>query len=75
MADPHRPVAKVRARQPSQAFERSRRGGTSLRSLLAFTVLSAAWNAGTAEDPHEIELLAAADNKEAREDLPLAPWS
>ena len=41
----------------------------------AFTVLSVAWNAGTDASPHEIELLAAADNREAREDLPLAPWS
>ena len=41
----------------------------------AFTVLSARWNAGTAAAPHEIELLAAVDNREAPEDLPLAPWS
>ena len=41
----------------------------------AFTVLSATWNAGTTDDPHVIELLAAVDNKEAPEDLPLAPWS
>ena len=40
-----------------------------------FTVLSAAWNAGTPEAPHEIELLAAVDNKAEPEDLPLAPWS
>ena len=41
----------------------------------AFTVLSARWHAGTAAAPHEIELLAAVDNKAEREDLPLAPWS
>ena len=40
-----------------------------------FTVLSATWNAGTAAAPHEIELLAAVDNKAEPEDLPLAPWS
>ena len=40
-----------------------------------FTVLSASWNAGTAANPHVIELLAAVDNQEAPEDLPLAPWS
>ena len=41
----------------------------------AFEVLSASWNAGTVAAPHEIELLAAVDNKEEPEDLPLAPWS
>ena len=41
----------------------------------AFTVLSARWGAGTVAAPHEIELLAAVDNKAEREDLPLAPWS
>ena len=41
----------------------------------AFTVLSARWGAGTAAAPHEIELLAAVDNKAEPEDLPLAPWS
>ena len=41
----------------------------------AFTVLSARWNAGTVAAPHEIELLAAVDNKAEPEDLPLAPWS
>ena len=41
----------------------------------AFTVVKASWNAGTTADPHVIELLAAVDNKEAPEDLPLAPWS
>ena len=41
----------------------------------AFTVLSVQWKAGTVAEPHEIELLAAADNKREPEDLPLAPWS
>lgn len=41
----------------------------------AFLVLSASWKAGTADDPHIIELLAAVDNQEASEELPLAPWS
>ena len=41
----------------------------------AFTVLSAKWNAGTAANPHIIELQAAVDNKAEPEDLPLAPWS
>ena len=41
----------------------------------AFTVISATWAAGTDADPHVIELRAAPDNKVAREDLPLAPWS
>ena len=41
----------------------------------AFTALSAKWNAGTAADPHVIELLAAVDNTHAPEDLPLAPCS
>ena len=41
----------------------------------AFTVLSVAWSAGTDAAPHVIELLAAADNRKAAEDLPLAPWS
>ena len=41
-----------------------------------FTVLSARWRAGTtAAEPHEIELLAAVDNKQEPEGLPLAPWS
>ena len=39
-----------------------------------FTVLSAQWRAGTAKQPHVVELLAAVDNKEEPEDLPLAPW-
>ena len=41
----------------------------------AFTVVKAHWHRGTDTDPHIVELLAAVDNKEAREDLPLAPWS
>ena len=41
----------------------------------AFTVLSVSWNAGTDAAPHVIELLAAVDNREAPEGLPLAPWS
>jgi phage tail protein X len=41
----------------------------------AFTVLNASWKAGTVDDPHAIELMAAVDNKAASEDLPLAPWS
>ena len=41
----------------------------------AFSVLSAAWNAGTVANPHVIELLAAVDNRTEPEDLPLAPWS
>jgi hypothetical protein len=41
----------------------------------AFTVVKVSWNAGTTEDPHVVELLAAVDNKEAPEGLPLAPWS
>ena len=41
----------------------------------AFTVLSAAWRAGTAAEPHVVELLAAVDNMVEPEDLPLAPWS
>jgi hypothetical protein len=41
----------------------------------AFSVLSVAWNAGTVNDPHIIELLAAVDNQTEPEDLPPAPWS
>ena len=41
----------------------------------AFAVLSVQWKAGTVAEPHEIELLAAADNKREPEDLPLAPWA
>ena len=40
-----------------------------------FTVLSTTWNMGTIGQPHTIELLAAVDNKDEPEDLPLAPWS
>jgi len=38
-------------------------------------VISAKWGAGTDVDPHIIEISAAPDNKAAREDLDLAPWS
>jgi hypothetical protein len=41
----------------------------------AFTVISSKWGAGTNADPHVIEIRAASDNKAAREDLDLAPWS
>jgi hypothetical protein len=41
----------------------------------AFTVTSVKWGAGTAADPHVIELVAAPDNKGPSEELPLAPWS
>ena len=41
----------------------------------AFTVIRAAWNAGTTADPHVVELEAAVDNQAEPEDLPLAPWS
>lgn len=41
----------------------------------AFSVLNVSWNAGTVAEPHQIELLAAIDNKDEPEDLPLAPWS
>ena len=41
----------------------------------AFTVLGATWSSGTVAEPHEIELLAAVDNKAEPEDLPPAPWS
>ena len=40
-----------------------------------FTVKDATWGTGTKENPHVIELLAAADNKLEPEGLPLAPWS
>ena len=40
----------------------------------AFRVVAAHWRAGTAHEPHEIELLAAVDNIGPSEDLPLAPW-
>ena len=41
----------------------------------AFTVLSVAWGVGSIDHPHQIELLAAVDNKDEPEDLPLAAWS
>ena len=40
-----------------------------------FTVREVQWRAGTTDEPHVIELLAAPDNKDEPEDLPLAPWS
>ncbi len=41
----------------------------------AFTVLSVKWKANpTPANPHEVELLAAADNRKESELLPLAPW-
>ena len=40
-----------------------------------FTVLRAEWRAGTADDPHQVDLLAAVDNCGPSEELPLAPWS
>ena len=39
-----------------------------------FTVRGATWRAGTAADPHVIELSAAPDNQ-GDLDLQLAPWS
>eukprot|EP01043_Picozoa_sp_COSAG02_P020094 COSAG02_NODE_983_length_15470_cov_4.269924_8_plen_79_part_00 len=45
------------------------------RTDSAFTIRSAKWAAGTNADPHVIEIQAAPDNKAAREDLDLAPWS
>ena len=51
-------------------------GGRSIpRRYSAFVVLSVSWTAGTTADPHVIELMAVADNKEASETLALAPWS
>ena len=41
----------------------------------AFTVVAATRRAGTAEDPHVIELMAVHDIMAAAENLPLAPWS
>eukprot|EP01046_Picozoa_sp_COSAG06_P035772 COSAG06_NODE_3879_length_4809_cov_2.508705_3_plen_82_part_00 len=41
----------------------------------AFTVEKATKRAGTANDPHVIELLAVHDNKAAPVNLRLAPWS
>jgi hypothetical protein len=42
-----------------------------------FWVQRAEWKSGTSDDPHEIDLLAATDNKDADwpETLMLAPWS
>ena len=40
----------------------------------AFKVLRANWRSGTANEPHEVDLLAAVDNKGPSELLPLAPW-
>ena len=39
-----------------------------------FTLQAVHWGAGTIDDPHQIELLAAIDNKAESELLPLAPW-
>ena len=39
-----------------------------------FTVRAVAWNAGTAREPHVVDLDAAIDNAEEPEDVPLAPW-
>jgi hypothetical protein len=44
-------------------------------SYSTFTVLNVSWNAGSIDQPHAIELLAAVDNMDEPEDLPLAPWS
>ena len=41
----------------------------------AFRVRAVAWRAGTAEQPHIIDLEAAVDNIGPSEDLPLAPWA
>ena len=46
-----------------------------LAPFSVFTVARVEWNAGTTASPHVIELMAAVDNNEAAEDLPLAPWS
>ena len=46
-----------------------------VRRYSAFSVLSVSWNAGSTADPHVIELMAAVDNKDASEALPLSPWS
>lgn len=40
----------------------------------AFTLLAVQWNAGTNIDPHELEMLAAVDNKAESELVPVAPW-
>jgi hypothetical protein len=41
----------------------------------AFKVVKATWAAGTVQQPHVVELLAAVDNQGPSEELPLAPWS
>ena len=41
----------------------------------AFTVREARWSVGTTAQPHEILLWADVDNRDAPEDLPLAPWA
>jgi hypothetical protein len=41
----------------------------------AFTVIAVKWpSQPTAQNPHQITLLAATDNRQQPEDLPLAPW-
>ena len=40
-----------------------------------FMVRKVAWRRGTPDDPHVIDIDVAPDNKDPREDLPLAPWS
>jgi hypothetical protein len=41
----------------------------------AFTVIAVQWSSQpTAQNPHQITLLAATDNRQQPEDLPLAPW-
>jgi hypothetical protein len=39
-----------------------------------FTLVSVKWSAKELIFPHEFTILAARDNKEEDEDLPLAPW-
>ena len=39
-----------------------------------FTLLAVRWGAGTTADPHQLELMAAVDNRAESELLPLAPW-
>ena len=75
LAYPHRPGAQVCTREPRQEDQRPGEEEYLFAPYSAFTVLSVSWNAGTIAAPHEIELLAAVDNKAEREDLPLAPWS
>ena len=45
-----------------------------MRRYSTFTLQAVRWGAGTTADPHEMELMAAADNKAESELLPLAPW-